>query len=273
MQAHDLDDACALSAAAFGIELADAQATQRWRERVAHAFATDPDGAFVAELDGRLIAVAEAMRRERLWCLSLLAVAPGAQSAGAGRALLAQALGYGADTPAGLIVSSNDPRALRLYAQHGFSLLPTFDAEGTVARSALPRERAHVSEVDIDTLEGLEDVSRAVRGAPHTRELAYARDRGARILRVRDRGFAVIEPGRVWLLVARDEETAGVLLWAALERAGTDQPTRVRWITGAQQWAIAVLTRAGLHLSAHGALAVRGDPGALHPFLPSAPFA
>ena len=49
---------------------------------VAHAATTDPAGAFVAVVGGRVIGAAEAVRRERLWCLSLLTVAPGTQSAG-----------------------------------------------------------------------------------------------------------------------------------------------------------------------------------------------
>lgn len=269
----DLDDAVALSASAFSIELGDELDARRWRERVAHTLATDPGGAFVAELDGRVTGVAAAIRRERLWCLSLLAVAPELQSAGAGTALMQHALAYGAGAPAGLIVSSNDPRALRLYALHGFSLLPTFDAEGMLDRSALPRERAHVTEVDVASLEQLAEISREVRGGPHTRELEFVQSRGGRILRLRDRGFAVFESGRVWLLVARDDEAARALLWEALEHAAGAAPTHVRWITGAQQWAISVLLHAGLRLTAHGALAVRGNPGSLRPYLPSAPFA
>ena len=53
----------------------------------------------------------------------------------------------------------------------------------------------------------------------------------------------------------------------------SDDSARVRWITAAQQWAIEVLARAGLRLTAYGALCVRGMPGPLAPFLPSAPFA
>ncbi len=278
MRDADLDAAAALSSAAFGVPVEAEQHVRRWRERVEHPMRTDPAGAFVAELDGRLVGVAEAIRRERLWCLSLLAAAPDAQSVGAGRALLRRALRYGADAPAGLIASSNDPRALRLYALHGFSLRPTFDAEGTLLRRALPRERAQVTEVDpgeLETgvLEAFAEVSRDVRGGPHTQELMYMHARGGRILRVGDRGFAVVEPRRVALLAARDEEGAGALLWAALERADSIEGIRVRWITGEQQWALRILARAGLRFSGYGALGVRGDPGTLSPFLPSAPFA
>jgi len=48
----------------------------------------------VAELDERVIGVAQAIVREGLWCLSLFAVAPDAQSAGAGAVLLDHAIAY-----------------------------------------------------------------------------------------------------------------------------------------------------------------------------------
>ena len=63
---------------------------------------------------------------------------PGGPSAGAGRALLERSLAYGPDTDAGLIISSSDPRALRLYALAGFALRPTLEARGDVDRDSLP---------------------------------------------------------------------------------------------------------------------------------------
>jgi GNAT superfamily N-acetyltransferase len=273
MGTDDLGPVTELTAAAFSRELDDEAAQGRWRERIAHPFTTDPDGAFVAELDGRVIGVAQAILRERLWILSMFAVQPGIQSGGAGRALLEQAVGYGRDTDAGLIVSSNDPRALRLYARAGFALQPTLRADGEVDRRALPRTENRVREDDLaDDLESLAALARAIRGAPYTCELRYALARGGRLLRLEDRGFAVVyEDGSLWLLVARDEETASALLWTALALA--EGPSRVRWITGDQQWAIAAVVQARLKLTAYGALCVRGKPGTLRPFVPSAPFA
>jgi GNAT superfamily N-acetyltransferase len=263
-----------LSAAAFGFQISEPAAARNWRARVAHALASDPDGAFVAERDGRVLGVAEAIVRERLWCLSLLAVAPGLQSAGAGRALMEHALRYGADADAGLIVSSNDPRALRLYARAGFSLLPTFQADGAVDRSALPPPDPGVRDGDVADLEAVAAISREIRGAPHTAELAFALRGDGQLLRFGDRGFAVARPGHsVWLLVARDEGAATALLWRALDVVGDSDHASIRWITGEQQWAIDVAVRAGLKLAAYGGLCVRGNPGPLWPFIPSGPFA
>jgi GNAT superfamily N-acetyltransferase len=272
-QTSDLPAATALSAEAFELDIGEPSAADRWQRRVAHPLSTDPDGAFVAERDGSLIGVAQALRRERLWCLSLLAVAPGAQGAGAGRLLLERALAYAGGTDAGLIPSSSDPRALRLYGLAGFSLLPTFEAAGVLDRSALPRTGAEVRAGGTADLEALAAISRDVRGAPHTSELEYALSAGARLVRLGDRGFAVAAPGRgVWLLVARDDDAAAALLWSALALAETEQPS-VRWITADQQWAVEIVLRAGLRLVPNGALGVIGDPGPLRPFLPSGPFA
>lgn len=95
-------------------------------------------------------------------------------------------------------------------------------------------------------LDALASISRDVRGAPHTTELAYALNRGARLVRLDDRGFAVAEPGGgVWLLVARDETAASALLWSALELAGEGQRPMVRWITGGQDWAVDIVVCAG----------------------------
>lgn len=274
LERADLPAVATVSAAAFEFEITDAAQAQRWEERLAYPIATDPEGVFVAERAGRVIGAAQALVRERLWCLSLLAVDPSVQSAGAGRALLERTLGYGADSDGGLIVSSNDPRALRLYALAGFSLRPTFQAEGTIDRRALPRSNGLVRDGGASDLEALADISRRVRGAAHTTELAFALGRGSRLLRLGDRGFCVVVPGHaVWLLAARDEEAATALLWSALEGVEETDGVSVRWITEEQGWAIDVLVRVGLSLTTYGALAVRGRPGTLAPFIPSPAFA
>jgi GNAT superfamily N-acetyltransferase len=274
MESSDLPGAVTASAAAFDVDLTEDASRRRWSERIAYPLTLDPKGAWVAERDGRIIGVAQVLLRERLWCLSLLTVEPGVQSAGAGRALLNRALGYEEGTDAGLIVSSNDPRAMRLYAQAGFSLLPTLQTDGGVDRRVLPRLNGAVRDGDLADFERLAAISRQVRGAPHTAELEYALDQGGQLLCATDRGFAVVVPDHgVWLLAARDDESASSLLWAALGHVGDADRPIVRWLTGDQQWAVDVLVRAGLRLSAYGALCVRGDPGPLRPFLPSGPFA
>jgi GNAT superfamily N-acetyltransferase len=272
MLSADIEPAVAVTAAAFSRDLGDPLVARRWHERIAYPWQTDPGGAFVAELDGRVIGVAEAIVRERVWCLSMLAVEVGIQSGGAGRALLEHAVAYERGAEAGLIVSSNDPRALGLYAASGFAMHPTFEAAGVVDRRRLPQQYGAVRDDDGADLEAFAALTRAVRGAPYTSELRYVLERGGRLLRAGDRGFAVVSgDAQLWVLVSRDDEAASALLWSAL--ALTEDAARVRWITGAQQWAIDVVTRARLRLVAYGALCVRGRPGPLAPFLPTSSFA
>jgi GNAT superfamily N-acetyltransferase len=272
MRAGDIEAAARAAAAAFHRDLGDEAIARRWRERIAYPWQTDPDGAFVAERDGRVIGIAEAIVRERLWCLSMLAVEPGIQGAGAGRLLMERAVAYGQAPDPGLIVSSNDPRALRLYTEYGFALHPTFEASGVVDRRRLPASTDPVLEGGGEDLEALAALTREVRGAPYTDELRFAFAQGGRLLRIAERGFAAVNAeGLLWALVARDEEAAGALLWKALALA--EAPARVRWITAAQQWAIDIVARAGLRLTAYGALCVRGTPGPLAPFLPNNSFA
>lgn len=274
MEVSDVPEAASVAAASFDIDISLPAAAERFRERLVHLLHTDPEGAFVAVRGRRIVGAAEAMLRERLWCLSLLAVAPGQQSAGAGRALLECTLRYGNGGGPGLIVGSNDPRALRLYGRAGFSLRPTFEAAGSLDRRALPRSHARVRLEDRPDFEALDQIAREIRGGPYAPELDLALRQGASLLRFADRGFAVAQaPFGVWLLVARDEEAATALLWSALELAADHERPCLRWLTGDQEWAISVALAAGLRLSATGALCVRGYPGRLRPFVPSGPFA
>jgi hypothetical protein len=94
-------------------------------------------------------------------------------------------------------------------------------------RRALPRSFGTVREDDGGDLESLAALARDVRGAPYTSELAFVLKHGGRLLRVANRGFAVVAgEGRIWALVAYDEEDARALLWHALAIA--DAPPRVR---------------------------------------------
>lgn len=273
MAEHDLEDATRTVGTAFGIDVGVPQVRERMRQRLAHLLVTDPDGSFVAEQGAAIVGVAQAYLREGLWCLSMLAVDPRDQSSGVGRALFNQALAYGDSDQPGLIVGSNDSRALRLYAEAGFSLRPAMEAHGMIDRRALPRPIGAILTGTAGDLEAVAGISRAVRGAAHTPEIEFALRRGAQLLLIPDRGFALAEPGAgVWLLAARDERAAAALLWSGLRLAG-DVERPVRWITGEQDWAIDVVVRAGFRLTTYGALCVRGNPGTLRPFLPSAPFA
>lgn len=142
LTSEDVERAARVMADAFGMRVSDPAERRRMEERIEHLLRTDPERGFVAVDDGQVVAVAQAMVRERLWCLSLLVADPSARRAGAGRAVFDRALDGLAGADSGLIVSSNDPRALRLYARAGFELRATFQAAGAVNRSRIAHPSA-----------------------------------------------------------------------------------------------------------------------------------
>lgn len=238
--------------------------------RIAHPQRTDPDGAWAAELDGRLVGVALAIRREALWLLSLLVVEPGVQGAGTGRRLLEAALLTARDARTGLILSSEDPRALRRYALAGFALSPGYDARGPVDRALLPAVPSVREGSYDDDRELVEDVVRSLRGAGFGPDLDVLRDAGARLLVTDGRGgsgFAVVSASGVRPLGATSPDAAQALLWAALAECGAE--VSVAFLTAQQQWAIDVVLAARLPLRPGSSCCHRGRSGPFSPYLPS----
>ncbi len=243
----------------------------RGRRRIAHLRATDPDGAWVAvDDDGRVGGVALGIVREGIWGLSLLAVRPALQARGVGRRLLERALAYGDRARGRIVVSSEDPKAMRRYARAGLQLRPTVTAAGIVDRSRLPAISRAVR--PSDDVERTAPISRAVRGASHHLDLPVLLASGAALLLHGDRGFCVHQDGTPKLLAARDDVAAAELLWAALAAAPPGATVSVDFITAGQDWAIAVALEAGLALSPDGPLFVSGALGPLRPYLPSGPY-
>lgn len=241
MAEEDVDQVASVPAEAFGTDLGTAVLRRAWEERLRHSLHSHPEGSFVSERGGLVTGAAQAVVRDRIWILSLMAVSPTLREGGEGRALMDSTLGYGSDCEGGLIIASDDPRALRLYGSSGYALGP---------------------------------ISRAARGAPHTPDLEVALLRGSSIWRLEDRGFVVTMPGRrVWALAARDEDAATALLWHGLDQLRGEPLIEIGWISGRQQWAIDVLLAARLSLSTYSAIGTRGAVGPLHPYIPSPPFA
>jgi GNAT superfamily N-acetyltransferase len=272
MRPDDVDAAFQVSVAAFD-DLArrlgqpeDPPASVAFgRLRVGRPLRTDPGGSWVAEHDGRIVGVATAIVREGVWGLSLLVVRPEAQSAGAGRDLLARAFAYGDGARGRIILASADTRALRSYARLGLAMHPSVTARGRARADPVPELRTGSA----DDLPLTEAVDRAVRGAAHGEDILALVESGGRLVVLEDRGYAVVLGGAVRLLAAFDEESAATLLRGCLASADNEESS-VRWITATQQWAIRPCIDAGLELVADGgAVFLGGDVGPFVPYLPS----
>jgi len=238
--------------------------------RAAHArfVARDGPGAWVAESHGRVVGVAESIRRGDFWGLSMLFVHPDFQSRGVGRRLIEAGLGYAAGARVRMIQSSPDPRAMRRYALAGLAMHPAVEVRGTPDRRAVPASltgRAG-SAADLDIVAAVE----AELGRDRADDAAFLlQDPDVRLDVVDSggrRGWVLWRAGRLIMLGATDEGTAASLLWRFL--AGNDGDVSVSGLTAAQDWAFSVAHAAHLTLASSGAMFVDGMhvPG---PWIPS----
>jgi GNAT superfamily N-acetyltransferase len=236
--------------------------------RHCHLVRTDPGGCWVAEEAGEVVGAAEAIVREGLWGLSLLIVDPRAQSTGVGTTLLRRAHAHGDGARGRLILSSQDPRALRAYRRLGLWPQPCLKASGTPRGVTAPPTVRAGTRADVPLTEA---VDRAVRGAAHGADIDCLLDMGAQLLVVPGRGYAVLGASRLRLLAATDEAAARDLLRAALAQADGDP--EIEWLSERQRWALDVCLDAGLDLRADaGTVFADGEIGPFRPYLPSGAF-
>jgi GNAT superfamily N-acetyltransferase len=232
----------------------------QYRARLLHGLRTDPGGAWVAEKGGHLVGLAQAVRRDSLWVLSVLGLAPEAQGHGLGSELFKHALAYGDAGSPGLILSSLDPRAIRRYSLAGVQRERVRDWD---------RVRAGTD----GDLELAAEIAQEIRGGRHSSDLSFLlQQTDTELLVVEERGFAVTQAGGPLIVAARDEDAARHLLRACLAKSH-GEPVRVSWLTSEQQWAIEESLVVGLQLQSSGPVMVRADPGPLAPYVPSTPFA
>lgn len=264
-----------LTGAAFaevGLPVRDEAGAASWQRRARHLLGTDPGGAWVADDAGSPVGGALALRREGLWLLSAYAVAPAAQGAGIGRALLDPALGYGSGCLRGMIASSADPRAVRRYRLAGFTLHADVALRGTVDRAAIPAVDA-VRDGDAADRDLLDSVDRQVRGAGHGPDHVFLGAEAGLLVcdTFTGSGYCYWHARGPVLLAATTRRVAIRLAWEALARTPPGAEVAIRHVTAENEWALDVGLAAGLAVHRDGYLFLRGmRPPA--PYVPSGAF-
>jgi GNAT superfamily N-acetyltransferase len=237
------------------------QMWERFYARQEHFLRHDPDGSWVADDGDRIVGVALALKRDRLWGLSLLVVDPTAQSAGSGRRLLDAALTYAEGCDRAVILSSKDPRAMRAYATSGFDLHPQVAGTGAPDLARIP-STGRVRDGSVDDAEWADRIDLAVRGAKRgPDQLALATDMAMFVVDdVDGAGYAYIRNhGEVAVVAATDEDTATALLWRGLAHTvDLGEPATVPHLNAGQQWAIRTAHQARLSVTPAGPVFYRG---------------
>lgn len=236
------------------------------RRRLEHVMADENASSVVAVAeDGGIAGGAFACSREGVWVLSLLFVDPDRHSRGVGRRLLDATAP--SDGP-GLIAASDDPRAMRLYASHGFAPWPILRAFGPMRR-AVAQPDGVVDGDPSDPLLARADIHG--RGVARSVDLPLMMAPGSRLRVLPGGGYAISTPHKVVTVAALDDDAAATLLRDALSACEVGDEVEVYWIRGEQQWAVQVLLDAGFAIRSEGAICSRGVPLATS-YLPNGAF-
>ncbi len=163
---------------------------------------------------------------------------------------------------------------MALYASFGFSLHPVVAAWGHLKPGAVtrPDQVKHLEPQDVldRHLDTVSAIDRHVRGSARIIDIqSMLSQPGHRLLLLDDRAYAVAKDERIVTLGAKDEDSAALVLRTMLAEAPANETIEVNWLTSAQQWAIKVLTQAGIELRTSGPVMVRGMAGPPSPYIPS----
>ena len=126
-----------------------AEEVERRKVRYLHFLEHDPEGAWVAVVEGRVVGVALALMREGLWILSLFAVEEAYRGTGVGRRLLERVIHHGEGCRGGILASSTHPAAVRSYARAGFDLLPSLVDRTKLWQGVCPAREAFQTVSDL----------------------------------------------------------------------------------------------------------------------------
>ncbi len=150
-----------------------------------HLLQTDPDGSFVAEVDGLTVGYAMSFVRGEIWFLSQLFVQPEVHGRGIGEGLLERAQQYGRDNSTRVfsVVSTAQPVSQSLYMRHGMHAIAVGYGMSGDFEPLLALPEAEASKKRIVDCSGwqdrMADLDRAVFGAERRQDHAFYLDNGA----------------------------------------------------------------------------------------------
>jgi hypothetical protein len=199
-------------------------------------------------------------RREGTWALSLLAVVPGAQGKGVGKALLARALVHGRACLRRVACLPGSPVPARTLRRAGFTLHPAMRLTGLADPARLASPDGPVHEGTERHRDLMDSVDRRTRGGAHRADHEELL-RHYQLFVVDDlagSGYCYARGGRVEQLAATSRRLSTRLLTAALLAAPAGEPVRVTPVTAEAQWALDVAIAAGLQITTDGFVALRG---------------
>jgi ribosomal protein S18 acetylase RimI-like enzyme len=255
-------------AAGVGREPRTDASIDRYQARLRHVLGTDPECSWVAEAAGAVIGLAQALVRDRLWVLSLLAVSPSVQQRHIGKRLLESSVQSFPRDGFGMIFSSPDPRAMRRYTLAGFDLHPSMAASGLVRPGALTLSGG-IRTGSVEDRPFVDEIDRVVRGSAHGADIDNALREGCTLFVLDGEGYAVARGGSPVVVAGRTDRAASALLTACLLNGRDDETVEVRWLTSGQQWAVRTALRAGLVLRPMGPVMTKGMAGPPLHYVPS----
>jgi ribosomal protein S18 acetylase RimI-like enzyme len=245
------------------------------------ALATDPDGYLCALEEGRIRGMVSALVRGRVWFLSMFYVLPGDQGRGLGRALLDQALAYGAARGAEVCCTwaTLDPRAQARYVLAGMApRWPIYRLDGDAAAVARLETRAGLSSKEraLPCDPGVaEKLTAEVLGHDRADDLAHWRSDGGAAVAIERGGeiaaFAYRRGERIGPAAARDETALLQGVAAATAAAAGERGSVTMRVPGACASLLEALVGCGFRIG-HVALFMASRPfGRPELYLPSGP--
>jgi GNAT superfamily N-acetyltransferase len=239
-----------------------------------HLQATDPDGFVVATApagddSGRMVAFALAIRRERLWYLSMLFVLPELQGAGVGRRLLARVLPDDDGVVRATATDSAQPISNALYATYGIvPRMPLLNLSGLPTRpEAFGHLPSGIVPVAFDVIApgpadgdghrrlsaAVDALDRELLGAAHPVDHRFLRSESRRGWLYHGPDGAPIgygyagEAGRLGPVAARDPALVAPIL-GHLTSAVVPRGAFAAWVGGAADRAVVALLGAGFRV-------------------------